>query len=349
MIYMNHIDPTITISVPIKIASFTLTSSRIKKLDPFTKFVFCMLADGYTNQEIQQVTMLQEHLLLEEMHRLIEWGMLDECKTLTSIGASYKNLIDVIDYFNHQHLSYYIDLFGGKVLAKCPPLTEQPQGKQLKSKVTWVQTANPNYNEADAVFRKHHLFTCPKANQLSTEEISSLEVHLNITNEKTYYFVKQYTSLEALHYTREKETNTDIVFHLNIPSVVVTFSHPQITFYNAVLSTLEQLRIYDQQLLSEQSLKLLALQQYYKEELKQQECVYYWLPFEQQFQLEVIDEKVYDKHLFKIQASNIPPCNKLIDTQFNNLPHNFFATTTLGECTTYIVYASSNQLLEEFE
>lgn len=346
---MNQIDPTITISIPIKPASFKLTSSRLKKLEAFTKFVFCMIADGHTQQEIQHVTMLQEHLVLEEIHRLIEWGLLDEYAILTPIGTSYKNLIDVIDYFNAQQLTYYIDLFGGKVLANCPLLKEKEQGTKLKSKVTWVQTTNPNYNDADVVFRKHHLFTCSKANQLSKEEISSLEVHLDITNEKTYFFIKQYASLEDLHYTREKDANTDIVFQMNIPSIAVTFSHQQLIYHNAVLSTLEQLQIYDQQLLSEKSLQLLALQQYYKEELKPQERVYHWLPFEQQFQLGAINEKISDKHLFKIQAMYMPPSERLINTQFNGLQHNFFATTVLEECAPYIVYASSDQLLEEFE
>lgn len=346
---MENREQPIVLSVPIKRAKFTVTSNWLERLDEFTKFVFHMLAKGHDEHEIQAVTRLQSHLIIEEVNRLIDWGLVDETHNLTELGHMYGRLFSIIDFFNEADLTFYINVFNGHVLSKEPPLQQQAQGVKLKTNVTWVQTQSANFSNARTVFFSNHLFTHPKAYDLTKEAIESLEVRLALCKEEpTSFYVKEVEALRQLQVTSQKEPNSDLAFSIEVPSLQITICHDELTLHNAVLPTIAQLQQYDEGFLSQRAKQLLLLKMLYESTLKSEEKLLHWHPLKQQFQSTAMQEAVKERNIFAVKCKRLPPVALFIQESYADLPVGFYAKGQLGASSTYVAYMNSRNLMEEF-
>lgn len=346
---MENREKEIVLSVPIKRAKFTVTSNWLERLDEFTKFVFHMLAKGHDEHGIQAVTRLQSHLIIEEVNRLINWGLVDKNHALTELGHMYGRLLSIIDFFNEADLTLYINLFNGHVLSKEPPLKQQAQGVKLKSNVTWVQTQSANFSNARTVFFSNHLFTHPNAYDLTKEAIESLEVRLVLCkDEPTSFYVKEVESLLQFQVTSQKEKKSDIAFLIEVPSLEITICHDELILHNAVLPTIAQIQQYDQGFLSQRAKQLLLLKMLYESTLKCKEQLLHWHPFKQQFQSTAMQEAVKERNIFVVKYKRLPPVALFIQESYADLPTGFYANGQLGVSSTYVAYMDSRYLMEEF-
>lgn len=345
---MGNLQQSLIVSVPIRDAKVTLTSNWIDRLDTFTRFVFNMLAEGHDVHAIQAVTCLQTHLILEEIHRLIDWGLIDGSYELTDLGNTYEQLITVIDMFNEEDLSFYVNLFNGSVLEKQPELHEVGYGVKLKSNVTWVQTQSVNFSNAKETFVSAYLFTHPRANELSKEAIESIEVRLELQKEgPTRFYVKEVSSLEQLPYTFKKESQSDLAIIIEVPSIHISICHEELILHQTVLQTLEQLNMYDSDLLSSSAKKLLRLKKIYETKLKQEKQQFFWHPIQKVFQNQAVNETVNDRNLFTLKFKIAPPTKLLLEEMYSDLADDFYAVAEEGTSVQFVIYLDSVQLLEE--
>lgn len=337
----------IQLSFPIKQANVRVSSSWLDRLDTFTKFVFKMIVDGYGEEEIQSVTKLQKHLILEEIHRLRDWGLIEKENRITNLGKSYESLMKIIEDFNKEELIFYINLFNGQILLEKKEFISEPIGIKMKSNVTWVQTQGANFNGVQDQFIQKYLFTHPLSSSLSIEAIDAIDIWLEIDQTTTLYYFKIIESLNDLSYSKVKRQSDDLLLQLSVPSLKVTFDHLDLIKHKNVLSTLVQLEIYDDSLISDYAKKLLQLNDLYLTELKYKEKVYYWNPLNNQLSLEFDKQAKVQTNSFKIIISCLPPTEILIKEVFEDLPEGFQVSIKNVDEKIYTIHVCSKELLEE--
>ncbi|AHN24402.1 hypothetical protein [Lysinibacillus varians] len=345
---MDVLIEPIQLSFPIKQANVRISSGWLDRLDIFTKFVFKMIVKGYGEEEIQSVTKLQKHLILEEIHRLQDWGLIEKDYKLTNLGENYEVLLEIIEDFNKEEPIFYINLFNGQVLLEKKEFVLEPKGKKMKSNVTWVQTQGANFNNVQEQFIQTYLFTHPLSGYLSLEAIEALDIWLEIEKETpTVYYLKTIESLANLPHSQLKRQMDDLLLQLKVPSLKVKIDHVDLIRHRTVLSTLSQLEKYDASLISSDAQKLLKLNDLYTTELKHEEKVYYWNPLNNHFTLKFEEQTKVQTNSFKIIAACLPPTELFIKEVFEDLPEGFKVFVENVDEKIYTIHACSKELLEE--
>lgn len=345
---MDVLIEPIILSFPIKQANVRISSGWLDRLDTFTKFVFRMIVEGHGEEEIQNVTKLQKHLILEEIHRLQDWGLIKDDYMLTNLGETYDVLLEIIEDFNKEGLIFYINLFNGQILLEKKEFVSEPKGVKMKSNVTWVQTQGANFNNIQEQFIQKFLFTHPLSSYLSLDAIEALNIWLEIEKDTpTMYYLKLIESLADLPHSQSKRQLDDLLLQLKVPSLKVKFDHVDLIKHRTVLYTLSQLNKYDASLISSDAHKLLQLNDLYINKLKHKETVYYWNPLNNQFTLNFEEQTKVQTNSFKISATCVPPTELFIKEVFEELPGGFKVFVENVDEKIYTVHACSKEILEE--
>lgn len=345
---MDVLIEPIRLSFPIKQANVRISSGWLNRLDTFTKFVFKMIVKGHGEEEIQSVTKLQKHLIIEEIHRLQDWGLIENNYKLTNLGKNYDVLLEIIEDFNNEEPTFYINLFNGQVILEKKEFVSEPKGIKMKSNVTWVQTQGANFNNVQEQFIQTYLFTHPLSGYLSLEAIEAFDIWLEIERDTpTMYYLKTIKSLADLPHSQSKRQIDDLLVQLKVPSLKVKFDHVDLIKHRTVLSTLIQLEKYDASLISDDAQRLLQLNDQYITELKHEEKVYYWNPLNNHFTIKFEDQTKVQTNSFKITATCPPPTKLFIKEVSEDLPEGFKVFVENIDEKIYTIHACSRELLEE--
>lgn len=338
---------SIKLDFPVKKASVRITSSWIERFDTFTRFVFEMLAAGFTKNDIQLVTELQEHLIEEELHRLTSWGLItqnDVSYKLTDLGSQYNRIMNLVNYWNALEINFYINSFNGKVMSHETIVSEQQSGRKMKSNVAYIQTQAANFNNAKELFIKDHLFSHPDSALLSVEEIEAIDVWMDIDKQiSPLYYTKTIDASDIQYIDSSPQIQHDIALQFNMVSVAVKVQHPLLEQYQTVIETLEKLQQYDVSLLSEKAMSLVRL-------LKQTEKIeladtYYFNPLNGEVK-ESYEKPTNFRNCFLISVDQELHPNLFLIEENLHLEDDFYLICTNQSTTNYIGFVDSIKWLE---
>jgi hypothetical protein len=337
-------------SFPMKRARVRVTCEWVERLDPFTKFVFQMITSGKLEEEIRMVTLLQHHLISEELNRLVEWGLIQEDFTLTNLGIEYNLLMQIMNDVNNDSLRFYINFFNGRVISGDVPLESEPKGMKMKSNVAWIRTQSANFKNSKECFVAKHLFLHPEAYKLSKEMIEAIDVWLEVDKrDESYFYVKSVDKLNDWAFHSHKQKDDDLILNIMIPSIKITFSHPELRKYQHVLDDLRRLAAYDPALISWASHQLLDLEREYNKRWKVQEKSYYWCEEQQGYSDVFQENQPVRNNCYKLNVPCIAPAKDWIADTYSHLPNGFEVSFEYENEVPYIYYAQSIHLLEELE
>lgn len=339
---------SVTLDFPVKKASVRVTSSWLDRFDTFTRFVFDMLAAGFTKTDIQLVTELQEHLIVEELNRLTGWGLTtqnDDCYQLTDLGSHYKRIMNLINYWNKLEISFYINNFNGMVMPHETLVSEQQSGRKMKSNVAFIQTQAANFNNAKELFIKEHLFSHSDSELLSIEEIDAIDIWLDIDKQTPpLYYTKIIDETDMQYIDPTPHKQHDIALQFNMVSVEVQVQHPLLEQHQTVIETLRKLHQYDGALLSEKAVSLVGLLE--SAEKIELADTYYFNPLNGELE-ESYNEPASFRNCYLINMNQeLMPNISLIDEMLQ-LEDDFYVTCTNQSTKKYMGFVDSIKWLEE--
>lgn len=264
-----------TIYVPVMQATLNISMSRIEQMEPFTELVIRAIGQGKTVNDLIDITSLSRYLVEDEIFRLRGWGFIElenENYELTAIGDRYLFLLKLVEQANLDTIHVLVNAFNGQIIPNQTDLLTRDdiptEGKKLKKKVVKELFQNRNYSNSYEYFIQHHLFRLPKSEELTVDEIETIEVSTQCYPQ-LYYIAHTFNQIPVV-----QSIDADLEVEYPFMEIQPHFTTEELEKYQNVLQTIQQLNIFDTELLSNKAVMILDHAKYL-EELTEQYSGYY--------------------------------------------------------------------------
>lgn len=239
----------IRVFCPIKQVRICCYSSILDKMSPLTKFIIRSISAGKTLEELDALTQIGARTIEDEIAYLRKGKLVEEeALRLTPLGRDHSRLINIFDRLSNgvnARLNLYTDQFEEDTSSLCGQEALEEDSAVLEGKFSKVLLQNPNYSNSLEFVRPYLEEGTPFLKEVS---------------ESLYTLIKLEKGGKTLY---QKLTLPDgcrgkgqIQFCLPVQEIRYRLRIDVLDHFRSVLDTLDKLEVFDKQLLSDRSLRL---------------------------------------------------------------------------------------------
>jgi hypothetical protein len=261
---------------PVLKAGISIVSDDLDEMGLFSRFILWMIGQETSVDMMEEVTLLDRSLILEELVFLKEIGLVEERSPsllqLTDLGEEVFRKMKAIESFNQSEHQILIDCVTGNLIPFHEELLDEQDvaGGQpiLKDKIV-----RELYQNLDPCNSREFLFSHYEFPELSEEEREALHVEVKAYGRTFYQPVLVFSVPDISHSDALiepiarieqipcEEQNKEIVSGVSVVYPFLPFTlklvHKELERYRSVLDTLDRLHEFDPDLLGEKALRLL--------------------------------------------------------------------------------------------
>lgn len=307
---------------PIMEATLTINSTLLEQMSEFTQFLLYSIGEGYSINEIIEVVDLGRYIVEEEIEYLFKIGLVyieDEKYYLSEKGKEYYDVIKIIENIKEDDLKVHINCFNGQIMS---PSENTKLNKDLEDgeEKLRVKVVKELYQNKDFSNSREYVFEKLGERFKENENIDIDNIYITIDYERgdlnRPIYIREVESIKAIQDTDksnedyldniskgELEVDEDYIYDIQlqreIVEVNVQVTYEEIEEYKNVLTTLENLCLFDSTLISDKSKYLLSL---WNKQKSIQKTIYF-----DTVTKEILEEKPnldFNRELYNIKIEN---------------------------------------------
>lgn len=266
---------------PIMNATLAINSTLLEQMSEFTQFILYSIGKGNLIKDIAEIVGLGIYIVEEEIEYLFKIGLIyseNERYYLSEKGKEYYDVIKIIENIEENDLKVHINCFNGQIIS---PIKEVKLNKDIEDNIEKlrVKVVKELYQNKDFANSREYIFQ--KLGEIFEENdnINLDNIYITIDYERgdlnRPIYIKEVNSIKyiqkASEYLKEDlECNSneiaveegslkDIQLKREILEIDVEVTYEELEKYNNTLTTLQNLFLFDPELLSDKSKYLLDL------------------------------------------------------------------------------------------
>lgn len=282
--YSIRLKEPVTVYCPVMKAEISIISQEVNELGLFSKVLVWAIGKGYSALEISEITGLPTLVVNDEIDYLVKIGLIEETGQefkLTELGSSYFRKIVVVENFNDRKEQVLVNCVSGEILEDKFTLIEKSQlsSKDFLLSQRIIPELYWNLNPSNS---KYFVLENYNLSPLSPEELELIDVavQLHMEKDKKRYlpckihavpfplYKEILNSVDDNHLIPREETAVFNETHSLLPFMYpikrgkFLIKNRQLDLYRNLLTTLEKLKEFDRELISDKAEYILELYQY---------------------------------------------------------------------------------------
>lgn len=252
---------------PIMEAILTINSALLEQMSEFTQFLLYSIGEGYSVNEIIEIVDLGRYIVEEEIEYLFKIGLVhieDEKYYLSEKGKEYYDVIIIIENIKEDDLKVHINCFNGQIMS---PSENTKLNKDLEdgAEKLRVKVVKELYQNKDFSNSREYVFDKLGERFEENENIDINNIYITIDYKRgdlnRPIYIREVESIKAIQDT--DKSNEDYIYDIQLQreilEVNVQVTYEELEEYKNVLTTLENLCLFDLTLISDKSKYLLSL------------------------------------------------------------------------------------------
>lgn len=261
-----YLDNPIKVYCPVMNAQLKLGCELLDDMSEFTVYILYMIGNGYSISDIKNVIELGDIVIYEELSYMVQIKL---CKLtegqylLTELGQKYYDILCLLDTVNSNNTKIQINCFTGMVMdyddecideGKC---IEDIYKLRVKIVKELFQNKNPSNSKEYLLQKFNYLIS----ERLDVDQVNKLYVNVSYERGSLYkpINIDIIKSIGADQEDIEPGKYDMLLEHELIP-FKLKFQNSKLDKYRYVLSTLNNLNMFESELLSEKALDLLNIE-----------------------------------------------------------------------------------------
>lgn len=271
----------IKVYCPIMNATLVINSKLLEQMSEFTQFILYSIGKGSLPKDIVKTVDLGTYIVEEEINYLIKIGLIyleNERYYLSEKGKEYYDVIKIIENIGEEDLKVQINCFNGQIIS---PIKEVKLNKDIEENIQKlkVKVVKELYQNRDFANSREYIFQKLGEVFEENENINLDNIYItidyergdlnipiyindvnsikNIQNISNYHESKSKCNSEEI--TLEEDSEKNIQLKREILQIEVEVTYEELEKYKNTLTTLQNLLLFDQELLSDKSKYLLDL------------------------------------------------------------------------------------------
>lgn len=259
------LETPIKIYCPIMKAKLTVSCELLDQMSEFTRYILYLIGEGYALYDIDEILELGEFIIREEIDYVTKIGLVEnttEGYKLSEVGESYFNILCVLEEINKNEIIADINCFNGMIMKPSETVYEEKDCEEdiFRLSVKIIKELYQNRNPANSREYILEKFDIMLNSNMSKEQIEKLYVTLIYEKGRSYKLMYINKARSIMRTQEEKSDNDMILVHEVIPfKFNIEILH--LEKYRNILSTLKNLNLFEEGLISDKSIQLLKLKQ----------------------------------------------------------------------------------------